>query len=150
MATKENIEKKIKKGEFNIKIGTTDRSYPRVIYFEGSLYVSPNYDAESYINAMNDIEKKSRRNIFNLLKQSNTIFEKNFIAIFNSSADRMKKGKYSRLTFKYFLIQPKENIKTFNELKTQVNDFVNPFTDLEKELKDCEFIVSMKKPKPAK
>ena len=152
MNKKEGLEKKVKHGAFTVKIGSTDRNYPRVIYFEGSTYISPEYDDEDYTSIMDSLERFSRRNVFKMIDTKDSPFENNnFIVTFNSSAERMKKGKYSGLQFEYYLIQPQENILPVAEiLKNYKDSFLKPFTELENELIDREFIISNKKPKSTK
>ena len=152
MNKKEGLEKKVKHGSFTVKIGSTDRSYPRVIYFEGSAYISPEYNDEDYTSTMDSLERFSRRNVFKMIDTEDSPFENNnFIVTFNSSAERMKKGKYSGLQFEYYLIQPQENILPVTEiLKKYKDSFLKPFTELENELINREFIISNKKPKSTK
>lgn len=152
MNKKEGLEKKLKKGEFSVKVGCTDRNYPRVVYFEGSTYISPEYDSDEYVEVINNLERFVRKNVLKTVSVKDCPFVRdNFIVNFNSSAERMKKGKYSGLQFEYYLIQPKDNILSVAEILKKYKDaFFQPFIDLENELINREFAISNKKPKPAK
>lgn len=148
MANKEMIEKKIKRGEFTIKIGSTDRNNPRVLFFEGTTYVKPTFETESYVEIINGIEKYLRRQITEMVKKS-TIFEGDYIAHLNLPSERMKKDKYSRLRFEYYLIQPKESVISVKDiLKENLNEHLIPFIEMEKKFKEFDFEISNNKPKP--
>jgi hypothetical protein len=152
MNKKEGLEKKVKMGEFSIKIGCTDRKYPRVIYFEGSTYISPEYDNDEYVTIMNSLERFARRSVLKTISSENSPFvANNFIVNFSSSSERMKKGKYSNLQFEYYLVQPQENILSVSEfLKKYKEEFLQPFIELENELIDKNFTICNKKLKPTK
>lgn len=150
MACKEMIEKKTKRGEFSVKIGSTDRTNQRVIFFEGTAYISPNYESDDYTKDITEIERFSRRKILDVISETK-LFQKDFISNFDVSAVRMKKGKYSCLQFEYYLIQPKsENILTVKDIVKEKLDklYLKPFEDIEQKLKEFEFTISNKKPKP--
>jgi hypothetical protein len=151
MANKESVEKKLKYGEFTIKVGSTDRKNPRVIYFEGTTYVSPEYDSNEFISDMNRIEKFARKKVMESLRIFNSPFKQDYIATFNSSSERMKKGKYSNLQFEYYLIQPYDKLLSVSDiLKLYKESFLKPFVELEKELIDNNFTICNKKPKLTK
>lgn len=147
------VEKKTKKGEFTVKIGSTDRNYQRVIFFEGTTYISPEYDTEDYYERdMKEIEKFSRKKILETIKKTK-LFQDDFISNFDISVSRMKRDKFSCLQFEYYLIQPKgENILTVKDLiKNKMDkECLKPFEDVENKLKEYEFSIHNKKPKPTK
>lgn len=151
MANKEMVEKKTRKGEFTVKIGSTDRNYQRVIFFEGTAYISPEYDTEEYFEKdMKEIEFSVKQSVLETINKTG-VFQKDFISNFDVSVTRMKKGKYSCLQFEYYLIQPKsDNILTVKEIIDNKidKDFLYPFECLENNLKNHDFVVINKKPKP--
>lgn len=152
MANKEMVEKKTKRGEFSVKIGSTDRINQRVIFFEGTAYISPNYESDDYTKDINEIERFSRQKILDTISETK-LFQKDFISNFDVSAIRMKKDKYSCLQFEYYLIQPKnENILTVKDIIKEKLDrlCLKPFEEIEQKLKDFDFTISNKKPKPTK
>lgn len=107
MAERTNSECKIEHNKFNLRIGTTNRKNPLVVYVEGKTFISPNVEKESYGNDIYIIKKSLRESIAKNVK-NNKHFEDNIIFDFQVAQNGISVGKKSFLTFQ-FLIKQKQN-----------------------------------------
>jgi hypothetical protein len=101
-----NSETTIENDLFKIKIGTTDKKNPEIIYIEIGCYISPNEEKE-YGPIIDDIEK-GINNFIGEMVGPNSICEKDYIFIFDIAEERITKKKKSYMEMQIFLKVIKE------------------------------------------
>lgn len=119
-----NREKKIDNGTFKVKIGTTNKENPQVIYVDGRVFLSPLEVMDNYTDEIEDIRKNFKRTIGERLR-TNSIFDNRFILNFDISSSRMIKDKRSFLTFQFFLRQKNTTPMKLSAVKEKSEVFIN-------------------------
>lgn len=116
-----NSEVKINNDLFKVKIGTTDKKNPEIVYIEIGCYISPNEDGE-YGPVIDGIEKKTN-NFISKIVGPNTMCEKDYIFIFNVAEERITKKKKSYMEIQVFLklINEFKNVK-FSEIVEKLDE----------------------------
>ena len=116
-----NGEVKIENDLFKIKIGTTDKKHPEIIYIEIGSYVSPVNEKETYKTDIETIEKSTKKFLTELFR-SNTLCESNFIFVSDVADERITKGKKSYMEMQIF-VRPKAELKCkkFSEIAEKMN-----------------------------
>lgn len=116
-----NSEVKIDNNLFKIKIGTTDKKNPNVIYVEIGSYISPIEDIDAYTLHIEEIEKSTKNYLTDLLNK-NESYEKDFIFISDVADERITKGKRSYIEMQIF-VKPKLklNCQKFSEISNKFN-----------------------------
>ena len=116
-----NSEVKIENDLFKIKIGTTDKKNPEIIYIEIGSYVSPVSEKETYKTDIETIEKSTKKFLTELFR-SNTLCESNFIFVSDVADERITKGKKSYMEMQIF-VRPKSELKCkkFSEIAEKMN-----------------------------
>lgn len=104
-----NSEIKIDNSLFKIKIGTTDKKNPNVIYAEIGSYISPIEDMDIYTPSIEEIEKNAKKYLTDLLNK-NESYENDFIFISDIADERITKGKRSYIEMQIF-VKPKLGLK---------------------------------------
>lgn len=93
-----NSEINYKNDFFNIKVGTTDKKNPNVVYLDCSAYLEPKCSMSEYTKEIEDLEKEMKEKI-NKMFSMRTFKEKNdFIFVFDIPKDRFEYGKRSFLS----------------------------------------------------
>ena len=93
-----NTEKKIENDRFEIKIGTTNKLNPVVIYVEGKAFITPSEENVDYSQDISEIKHALRRAISDSLS-GNDIFDKKFILDFQVATNGINVGKKSFMSF---------------------------------------------------
>ena len=119
-----NRERKIDNDIFKVKIGTTNKENPQVIYVDGRVFLSPSEVMDNYSDEIEDIRKNFKRTIGERLR-TNEIFEDRFILNFDISSSRMIKDKRSFLSFQFFLKQKNTAPLKLGAVKEKSEIFIN-------------------------
>ena len=104
--------------DFNIKIGTTNKKKPEVVYVQIGTYLKPNEDKNTYYEDIKIFDKLSKNYLSNKLKNSSK-YNKDFILITDIADERMNINKKSFLEIQIHLKRYLEKDMTF---KTLTND----------------------------
>lgn len=127
-----NCEKKIEHDNFKIKIGTTNKLEPKVVYVEGRTFLSPLEEYDDYSTDMNHIKQNLKTAISKYLHGC-PIFDGKFILDFQVAASGIKPGKRSFLSFQIILKQKENMIPSLLEVKRQsektILDIINAVQD---------------------
>lgn len=86
-----NSEIKVNNSNFKIKVGTTDKKNPSIIYIEIGSYITPLKESDSYSKEIEEMRKSIKKHLLTVLP------DKNFIFTTDVASDRMAKGKKSYL-----------------------------------------------------
>jgi len=151
MANKEMVEKKVNRGFFKVKIGSTNRNDQKVIYFEGTTYIAPMFSSDDYSAIISEFEKYAKSEIKDVIDKVG-IFDKDYISIFDIATERMEQDKYSCLQFEYYLKQiDSEKRLTVKELaqKSSETYCLKPFENLSDKIFNSGFLILNEKSKPA-
>ena len=119
-----NREKKIDNEIFKIKIGTTNKENPRIVYVDGRVFISPTENMDDYTEEIECIRKNFKKSISERLKTS-PLFDSKFILNFDISSSRMIKDKRSFLSFQFYLKQKGDTPLKMNTLKNKSEVFIN-------------------------
>ena len=133
MAERTNCEKKIEHEKFNLKIGTTNRNNPLVVYIEGKTFISPNVEKNSYNIDISNIKKSFNRHISNELKTS-SLFESNHILDFQVAQSGINVNKKTFLNFQLLFKQKKDKIMKMKDIKEKSTPFIYNILNM---LEDC-------------
>ena len=73
MAVKErnNSEKRIDHENFRLKIGTTNRNNPVVVYINGKAFISPNVEKETYNRDVYEMKRSLTNSIRDNIRKTN-------------------------------------------------------------------------------
>lgn len=141
-----NTEKKIESENFKLKIGTTNKINPIVVYIEGRAFISPQEDKDDYSRDISEIKHNFKRAISNTLLQYTDLFDKNFIVDFQVASKGVSLHKKSFLSFQFLLRQNKNNILKLKDLKPSAEPFIrNIVNTLEESINSHNFIVTKTK-----
>jgi len=121
MMKKINSEAKIDNELFKIKIGTTDKKNPDIVYFEIGSYISPTVEMDNYKKSIENVNKTTK-SFLNQLFYSNELCENDFIFISDIADERISKGKKSYMEMQIY-IKPKTSLKCkkFAEITEKMN-----------------------------
>lgn len=113
---------KLNNNDINLKIGTIDKKHPEVIYFEGSFYIKPIINKETYKNDINTIKNTINDILKEWLKKSKD-FKENYMLLLEVADEWIRHDKKSYLSFQIFL-KPSESLlmeeKNFNNLSQYI------------------------------
>lgn len=136
-----NSEKKIENDKFNLRIGTTDRMNPLVVYIEGRTFISPEEEKESYNRDIYEIKRALKNSISENIQQSN-LFENKFILDFQLAENGVAKDKKSNLTFQFMLIQHKDNILKISDVHNNAHEVIDAIINvLERAIYEHDFAI---------
>lgn len=140
-----NSEKKIDSKNFRLKIGTTDKTNPQVIYVEGRTFISPKQEKDSYSQDISEIKHVFSHAISDSI---HTIpnFDGKFIMDFQVASNGISINKKSFLSFQFLLRQKKDNMQKLSDIKSNNIDFIYKIISiLEKSIENHDFIISKTK-----
>lgn len=127
-----NSEKKIEAKNVRLKIGTTNKNEPKVIYIEGRAFICPLDNKEDYSDDISSIKYDFKHAISNNLI-NNYIFENKFIVDFQVASKGISYNKKSFLSFQFLLKQKSDKPQKLKEIKTNalplITNIVNDLTD---------------------
>lgn len=119
-----NSEKKIENDVFKLKLGTTNKLDPQVVYVEGRAFISPKYEEDDYSRKISEIKHALKHTISEGLKNNN-LFDNKFILDFQVASNGISIDKKSFLSFQFLLRQNKDNVLKLSQLKDSALDFIN-------------------------
>ena len=132
MATRLNSESKIENTLFTLKIGTTNKINPQVIYVEGRTFISPKEEMDCYDKQIRELKVYLQRCLSSMLT-NNDLFERKYILDFQLANSGVKIGKKSFLSFEFLLKQKSTPLLKFKEIKNNcgkyINEVINPFKE---------------------
>lgn len=149
-AVRVNSELKIPHDTFQVKIGTTNRLNPRVIYWEAKTFISPIYEKDDYDKDIRDIKRFLSKLVSDAIANSE-YFDKRYIIDFRLANSGIKVNKNSFLSFEFLLKQIKEEplkLKEINEIYEEI--VVQLLNQLTSFIEGKDFTVSKKKTKKHK
>ena len=145
-AVRLNSEKTINHELFKIKIGTTNKINPKVIYIEGRTFIQPLTEKENYSVELTTVKRGFNRIIQNFI-DSNDFFSKKYILDFQVTQSGVSVTKRSFLSFQFLLKQKNEDkILKLKDIKQNTeNDIQNILNSLIQCIRDCDFEVTKTK-----
>ena len=132
-----NSEKKIEHNFFKLKIGTTNKINPNVIYIEGRTFIKPLYEKDNYNPDIINIKRRFNRFLQNYVNNSD-IFSNKFILDFQVAQSGIAVNKRSFLSFQFFLKLKDIKNNTESEIKNILDELI-------KEIEKSDFEVSKTK-----
>ncbi len=141
-----NSEKTIEHNLFKIKIGTTNKISPKVIYVEGRTFIQPLNDKESYTTELTSIKRNFNRIIQNFIDADN-LFSKKYILDFQVAQSGISPLKRSFLSFQFLLKQKNEDkvLKLKDIKQKSENNIQEVLNSLTKCIRECDFEVTKTK-----
>lgn len=141
-----NSEKTIEHDLFKLKIGTTNKIEPKVIYIEGRTFIQPLTEKDSYNIEITSMKRKFNKIIQNFIS-SNNLFSQKYILDFQVAQSGISTLKRSFLSFQFLLRQKDDNkILKLKEIKQKSEtDIQNILNDLTTCIKEYDFSVSKTK-----
>lgn len=140
-----NSEKKIENKDFKVKIGTTNKLNPLVIYVEGRAFISPTEDKDSYTRDISEIKHALKVSISDHLHASDD-FDNKYIVDFQVATNGIQVNKKSFLSFQFLMRQNQENIKRLIEVKEKSAPMIlEIIQDLHDSIIDKGFVLSKTK-----
>ena len=140
-----NSEKSLQHKTFKLKLGTTNKNNPLVVYVEGHAFICPQEEKDSYTKDISDFKYTLQRSIRNLLC-NNDYLQKEYILDFQIANSGIKINKKSFLSFEFLMKQPKEKILKLNDVKKHTEAQIYEVVDtLEKKIRSHNFSLSKTK-----
>lgn len=126
MGVRLNSEKKIENEDFKLKIGTTNKVNPLVIYIEGKAFISPVDDKtkEEYAKDIAEIKHALKRSISTNLYYSDN-FDNKYIVDFQVASSGIAVNKKSFLSFQFLLRQKRDNVMKLSDVKNASEEMIN-------------------------
>lgn len=128
-----NSEKKIEDNDFKIKIGTTNKINPIIIYVEGRSFITPTFEQDDYSKEMSEIKHILKQSISSHL-HSTSSFDSKYIVDFQVASNGIQLNKKSFLSFQFLMRQNKDNVLKLIEVK---NNFSEMVLDIVNDLKEA-------------
>lgn len=143
--TRLNSEKRIDNENFKLKIGTTNKIDPVVVYIEGRTFISPQEDKEDYSKDISEIKHNFSRAISKNISGSQ-LFDRKFILDFQVASKGISLTKKSFLSFQFLLRQNKDNVMKLKDLKEHCEELIkNIVNSLEENIVEHNFVISKTK-----
>ncbi len=132
MGVRLNSEKRIENEDFKLKIGTTNKVNPLVIYVEGKAFISPVEEKDGYSRDISEIKHYFKRSISSNLAGSN-IFDTKYILDFQVASSGISVNKKSFLSFQFLLRQKGEKVMKLTDVKTASEGMISNIVESLKE-----------------
>ena len=126
MIKKINTEKDIPTQTFKVKMGTTDKKNPEIIYIQAGVYIKSTEEKKTYSNDVNEI-RKGYKSIIKDMTLNNEIFKDCYIATIDICSERISTNKKSYITFEFYLKQ--NNVVLDKERLDFVNSVIKECID---------------------
>ena len=140
-----NSEKKIENENFKIKIGTTNKTNPIVVYVEGRAFISPQEEKEDYTRDISELKHKFSRAISKHISGS-SLFDNKYILDFQVASKGISLNKKSFLSFQFLLRQNKENVHKLKEIKDLSENMITSIvSSLAENITEHNFVISKTK-----
>lgn len=140
-----NSEKKIENEKFKLKIGTTNKTNPIVVYVEGRAFISPQEDKEDYTRDISELKHEFSRAIRQHIADS-SIFDNTYILDFQIASKGISLNKKSFLSFQFLLRQNKEKVYKLKDVKALSEDMITSIvSNLAEDIVEHNFVISKTK-----
>lgn len=140
-----NSEKKIENENFKIKIGTTNKTNPIVVYVEGRAFISPQEEKEDYTRDISELKHNFSRAISKHISGS-SLFDNKYILDFQVASKGISLNKKSFLSFQFLLRQNKENVHKLKEIKDLSENMITSIvSSLAENITEHNFVISKTK-----
>lgn len=140
-----NSEKSLQHKTFKLKLGTTNKNNPLVVYVEGKVFISPNVEKDDYAKDMHAIKFGLQKSIRETLENTQYLQNK-YILDFQIANNGIKKNKKSFLTFEFLVNQPADRILKLGEIKKYIEHNIYEIVDaLEQNIIKHDFSLSKTK-----
>ena len=140
-----NSEKKIENDDFKIKIGTTNKINPIIIYVEGKAFISPTEDKDDYSRDISEMKHVLKQSISEHLRATDS-FDNKYIVDFQVASNGIQVDKKSFLSFQFLMRQNKDNVLKLIEVKNMHADMVLDIVrDLKDSIVECGFLLTKTK-----
>ena len=140
-----NSERKIENENFKIKIGTTNKTNPIVVYVEGRAFISPQEEKEDYTRDISELKHKFSRAISKHISGS-SLFDNKYILDFQVASKGISLNKKSFLSFQFLLRQNKENVHKLKEIKDLSENMITSIvSSLAENITEHNFVISKTK-----
>lgn len=141
-----NSEKTINHNLFKIKMGTTNKINPKVIYVEGRTFIQPLSEKNSYTTELSMIKRGFNKIIQDFIN-TNDLFSKKYILDFQVAQSGISVSKRSFLSFQFLLKQKNEDkILKLKEVKEKTEDSIQDvLNNLTSCIKEYDFNVTKTK-----
>lgn len=133
MGVRLNSEKKIENDSFKLKIGTTNKINPMVIYVEGKAFICPTDDKDDYTRDVAEMKHVLKQSISSGLMGSD-IFDNKYIVDFQVASNGIAVNKKSFLSFQFLMRQKRDNVMKLTEVKDKSENMINGIVG---DLKEC-------------
>lgn len=124
MAKRLNSELKINNNFFTIKIGTTNKETPQVIYIEGRTFISPIEEKDCYEHDIRNLKLFLQKKINSILS-NNELFETKYILDFQIANSGIRINKKSFLSFEFLIKQKNNPLLKLKDLKEKMADMID-------------------------
>lgn len=143
--TRLHNERKIENENFRLKIGTTNKINPIVVYIEGRTFICPSFEKDDYSREIAEIKRSLSQSISKNIRMT-PHFDDKYIMDFQVAASGVSKGKKSFLSFQFLLRQNKDNVLNLKELKEKEIVMINNIVgDLQESILTRNFSLSKTK-----
>lgn len=145
MGVRLNSEKKIENENFKLKIGTTNKINPIVIYIEGKAFISPSEEKDDYSRDIAEIKHRFKRSISDSLTRSD-MFDNKYILDFQVASSGIAVNKKSFLSFQFLIKQRRDNILKLSDVKERSENMILGIVEgLKEGIEDHNFTLSKTK-----
>lgn len=128
MGVRLNSEKKIENDSFKLKIGTTNKINPMVIYVEGKAFISPEDDKEDYTKDIAEIKHVFKQSISDGLCTTD-VFDNKYIIDFQVASSGIAINKKSFLSFQFLVRQKRDNVMKLTDVKAKTEKMIINIVD---------------------
>ena len=140
-----NSEKKIDNEDFKIKIGTTNKINPIIIYVEGRSFITPTFEQDDYSKEMSEIKHILKQSISSHLRSTDS-FDAKYIVDFQVASNGIQLNKKSFLSFQFLMRQNKDNVLKLIEVKNNSSEMVlDIVNDLKNAIVERGFVLTKTK-----
>ena len=128
-----NSEKTISNANFKIKIGTTNKVDPQVVYIEGKTFIQPEEVKDDYTRDISEIKRKFNRSLQSNLSKDQ-LFTNKYICEFQVAKNGIASNKKTFLSFQFLFRQRSDRkIMKLKDIKNAseplINNIVNELAD---------------------
>lgn len=132
-AVRLNSEKTILNENFKLKIGTTNKVNPQVVYVEGSAHIKPLKEQDDYSRDIVEMKRFFNRTIQKYLT-GDKLYVPKYIFDFQIAQSGISMHKKSSLSFQFLLRQRSDKqIMKLKDIKAAsenlINNIINEFTE---------------------
>lgn len=145
-AVRLNSEKTIANNYFKVKIGTTNKVNPQVVYVEGKTFIKPINEKEDYNKDVIELKRAFNKTIQKYLTGDKVYIPK-YIFDFQVAQSGISTQKKSFLTFQFLLRQRTDKqIMKLKDIKTASENLINNIIDeFSEHIKTHEFTITKTK-----